>query len=46
MGKTYTMSDIHGYLEVMEGNFKKINLENKENQLIFCGDYTGYGSKS
>lgn len=46
MGKIYAMSDIHGYLEIMEENLKKVDLKNKENQLIFCGDYLGRGPES
>ena len=46
MGKIYAMSDIHGYFEIMEENLKKIELDDKENQLIFCGDYIDYGPES
>lgn len=46
MGKIYAMSDIHGYLKIMEENLKRIDLDDKENQLIFCGDYIGYGPES
>lgn len=46
MGRIYAMSDIHGYYDSMEKNLGKIDLENKENKLIFCGDYIGYGPES
>lgn len=46
MGKIYAMSDIHGYLKIMEENLKQINLGDKENQVIFCGDYIGNGPES
>lgn len=46
MGKIYAMSDIHGFLEIMEENLKIINFQNKSNKLVLCGDYVGYGPKS
>lgn len=46
MGKIYAMSDIHGYYEIMERNIEKINLEDKDNKLVLCGDYIDYGFDS
>jgi predicted phosphodiesterase len=39
MAMIYAMSDIHGYYDLMVENLKLIDLEDKENKLIFCGDY-------
>lgn len=46
MGKIYSMSDIHGHLDLMERNLEQIDLKNKDNILVFCGDYIGYGPES
>ena len=42
----YAMSDIHGYYDIMEQNLEKINLKDKGNILVFCGDYIDHGSDS
>ena len=46
MAMIYAMSDIHGYYDLMVENLKLIDLEDKKNKLIFCGDYIDYGSDS
>lgn len=42
---TYAMSDIHGYLSVLEENMKKVDLSG-DNRIVFCGDYIDYGPDS
>ena len=43
----FIVSDIHGYLDVLIETLKMIDLKtNKDNKLIFLGDYIDYGDKS
>ncbi|MBR4026259.1 MAG: metallophosphoesterase [Lachnospiraceae bacterium] len=44
--KIYALSDIHGEYELLLENMKSIDLSNKENQVVFCGDYIDSGHKS
>ena len=44
--KIYALSDIHGEYELLLETMKQIDLSNKENQVIFCGDYIDSGHKS
>jgi serine/threonine protein phosphatase 1 len=47
MAFIYAMSDIHGCYEVLEETLKIIDLSSdRNNKLIFCGDYPGYGMDS
>ena len=41
----YAMSDIHGYLDVLQANLKRIDLTG-ENRLVLLGDYIDYGPES
>lgn len=47
MSYIYAISDIHGYDEILQETLEIINLSmNKNNKLIFCGDYIDYGADS
>lgn len=37
--RIYAMSDIHGHLDLLKENMELIDLNNKENMLVFLGDY-------
>lgn len=42
----YAVSDIHACLKAFEEALELINLGDKENQLVLCGDYMDYGTQS
>ncbi len=42
----YAMSDIHGYLDILQETMKQIDLRNSENKLFLLGDYIDYGPQS
>lgn len=42
----YACSDIHGFLEPLEDILCLVDLSDKDNKLIFCGDYVDYGKNS
>lgn len=41
----YAMSDIHGYLDVLQSNLERIDLTGR-NRLVLLGDYIDYGPES
>ena len=46
MSKIFAMSDIHGHYDEFIENLSKIDLSDKDNQLILLGDYIDNGSQS
>ena len=42
----YAISDIHGYLDILQKTMKQIDLTNSENKLFLLGDYIDYGPNS
>ena len=44
--KIYAISDIHGYLNAFLDALKRVDLEDKDNMLILCGDYIHGGTDS
>lgn len=42
----YAISDIHGYLDILQKTMKQIDLTNPENKLFLLGDYIDYGPDS
>ena len=46
MSRIFAMSDIHGHYDEFIENLSKIDLSDKDNQLILLGDYIDNGSQS
>ena len=46
MAKIYAISDIHGHYNEFIKSLNKIDLSDKQSQLILLGDYIDYGSQS
>lgn len=46
MATIYAISDIHGYYNQMIDSLKNVDLKNKENKVIFIGDYVDGGNNS
>ncbi|AFQ17333.1 metallophosphoesterase [Bacillus thuringiensis] len=46
MATIYAISDIHGYYNEMIDSLKNVDLKNKENKIIFLGDYVDGGNDS
>ena len=44
--KIFAMSDIHGYLDAFLDALARVDLEDKDNMLILCGDYIHGGTDS
>ncbi|HZK71636.1 MAG TPA: metallophosphoesterase [Clostridia bacterium] len=46
MPTIYAVSDIHDCLKPFEEALELIDLKDKENQLVLCGDYMDYGTQN
>lgn len=46
MALIYSMSDIHGHLDIFKSMLKNVDLKEKDNKLILLGDYIDRGDKS
>ena len=46
MAFIYSVSDIHGHLDIFKEVLKNVDLKNKDNKLILLGDYIDRGDKS
>ncbi|MBO4125690.1 metallophosphoesterase [Streptococcus suis] len=46
MSKIFAMSDIHGHYDEFIESLSKVDLSDKNNQLILLGDYIDGGSHS
>lgn len=46
MALIYTMSDIHGHLDILKSTLENVDLKENDNKLILLGDYIDRGDKS